>query len=531
MPPENGKPAAGIDRGGPSNVSRQGHSNSTRKCASNQCQLVVHAADRPATVYALRAIIAKAAYCFDRGGVPIELIRPADGGLRVAKRMTHNNVIALAHEHCQPVKLDKAGNKIPITLPDNVAKMYLDLGEFELRPLDGITAAPLLGPDGSVRDLAGYDPSLALWCEPVPGLLLPDRPTKADAENALLLIRNAFCTFCFKDASTVWQGDVRSVDTSTPPSMSESSFLNGLLTAVCRPSIHLAPGLIVTAPEVTGAGAGKGLIVRAICAIAYGSQPAAFTCGHDRQELDKRLAAALLEAAPAVFLDNVNSTVLRSDTLASVLTERPARVRIMGLSEMAPLNSAAFIALTGNGLSVSEDLARRFLAVDLDPQCEDPDARPFKPGFLDDILNQRSGLLNAALTIWRWGRQNNLAAGLPLGSYEAWSQWVRDPLLALGCADPVERIRAAKASDPRRQLVVEFFEVWHRHHGEDPVSAAELAGPVEQVINPQSRPRQYVAQRLRQMIGTRGAGLVLTHQPPAGRWAAATYALKSTTQR
>jgi len=39
MPSKNGKPAAGIDRGGPSNVSRQGHSNSTRKRASNQRQL------------------------------------------------------------------------------------------------------------------------------------------------------------------------------------------------------------------------------------------------------------------------------------------------------------------------------------------------------------------------------------------------------------------------------------------------------------------------------------------------------------
>jgi hypothetical protein len=76
-----------------------------------------------------------------------------------------------------------------------------------------------------------------------------------------------------------------------------------------------------------------------------------------------------------VFLDNLNSTALRSNTLASVLTERPAHVRVMGRSEMVPLNCAAFVAVTGNGLSVSEDLARRFLEVLLDPQCEDSEAR------------------------------------------------------------------------------------------------------------------------------------------------------------
>ena len=76
-----------------------------------------------------------------------------------------------------------------------------------------------------------------------------------------------------------------------------------------------------------------------------------------------------------MFLDNLNSTALRSNTLASVLTERPAHVRVMGRSEMVPLNCAAFVAVTGNGLSVSEDLARRFLEVLLDPQCEDSEAR------------------------------------------------------------------------------------------------------------------------------------------------------------
>jgi hypothetical protein len=33
-----------------------------------------------------------------------------------------------------------------------------------------------------------------------------------------------------------------------------------------------------------------------------------------------------------------------------------------------------------------------------------------------------------------------LARGKPLGGFEKWSQWARDPLLALGCQDPVERI-------------------------------------------------------------------------------------------
>jgi len=109
------------------------------------------------------------------------------------------------------------------------------------------------------------------------------------------------------------------------------------------------------------------------------------------------------------------------------------------------INSTAFIAITGNGLTLSEDLARRFIDCKLDAGCEDPESRPFDPGFLKRIEQQRIDLLSAAVTIWRFGRQNqqDLKGGRPLGSFESWCDWVRDPLLTLGCRDPVERIESA----------------------------------------------------------------------------------------
>ena len=114
------------------------------------------------------------------------------------------------------------------------------------------------------------------------------------------------------------------------------------------------------------------------------------------------------------------------------------------------------------------------------------------------------------LTIWRWGRQNaaDLTRGLPLGSFETWAEWVRDPLLTLGCQDPVERVRAAKANDPRRRRTAELFTTWWEHHKKQPVTAAELAEPVRVLIDPQGRGRQFVTSRLMQMDGTRAGGFV-----------------------
>jgi hypothetical protein len=95
-------------------------------------------------------------------------------------------------------------------------------------------------------------------------------------------------------------GEIMVVDTNKPPSAAESAFLAALLTACCRPSLWLAPGVLIVAPEVSGAGSGKGLLVRAISQIAFGCLLSAFTSGHDQQELDKRLVAALIEASQAV---------------------------------------------------------------------------------------------------------------------------------------------------------------------------------------------------------------------------------------
>jgi putative DNA primase/helicase len=488
-------------------------------------ELIVHAGDLPATAEALRDLLAESESFFDRG-VPVRLVRPADGGPPSAIPLTRHNVVIEAHRRCQPVKVNSHSERVHVTLPDRVAQIYLDMaGEWDLPPLAGVTTAPLLFPDGGVRSDDGYDCETALWCCRIPALRLSGRPSRDDAEAALLRLRREFHTFPFADARRRWDRSLKLevIDITEPPGRDESSFLVALQTAICRPSLWLAPGVLVTAPGVSGAGSGKGLLVRAISAIAFGIRPRAF----ERQELDKRLAAELVEAQPFLFLDNANGIALRSDTLASVLTERPARVRLLGQTRMVPLNSTAFIAVTGNGLTVTEDLARRFILCELDAHCEDPEQRSFPAGFLDHIVQRRVELLVAALTIWRWGRQNaaELARGKPLGSFETWAEWCRDPLVTLGCRDPVDRIEVLKASDPRRQQIAELFRAWWEHHGPTPVKASQLDELVKDIADPQKRGRHYLARFLAGLAGTRAAGFVLTRQQPAGRWGAATYAL------
>ena len=495
---------------------------------TNRPDLVIRPDDLTITVRDLAPIIARSGRIFDRG-TPVKIVVDADGGFPSVKTLTNHRVVNEAHDLVRPVVLDNDGMPLAKTLPDRVAHLYLALDEWGLPPLKGITSAPLLLADGTIRTAIGYDVQSGLWCANIPAIDVPAKPSIRGAAAALQLIRAAFHTFPFADAPLV-QDQPPTIDLSRPPGHDESAFLAGLLTAICRSSLALAPGLAIVAPALSGAGTGKGLLIRAIAAVAFGVAPRAFTMGRDIAELDKRLASALMDATPVLFLDNVNATNLRSDLLASVLSEPNVDVRLLGASRMVRLNSSAFVAVTGNGLCLSEDLARRFIACELDAKTEDPEGRPFAPGFLDAIRARRLELLRATLTIWRWGRQNDadMARGRPLGSYEIWSRWVRDPLLALGCADSVERISHSKAADPERARVAAIFNEWSIRHADKPVTAAKLDPRVAVLVDPQNRGRQFLATAVAALVSTRAAGFVLTRQDAIGKWGAATYVLKTT---
>jgi len=468
--------------------------------------LIIDPGNLPTVATHLRDILADSGALYNRG-TPVRITLSSSDAMPIATPLTAHGVVRLAHELSRPVK-----NGEPATVPDRVANMYLDMqGEWRLPKLAGICTTPILRDDGSIVSTEGYDLTTGAYCHGIPEIAVPERPTREQAQIALQTIRNTFRTFPFADAARrhdVALG-VDTVDHGEPIGIDETSFVCELLTAVCRPSLLLAPGLLLNAPAISGAGSGKGLLVRAIGMIAYGAHVRPFTPGNDRHEMDKRLVAEIMEGKPILAMDNVNATLLRSNTLASLLTERPAGVRILGQSRMVTLEHASFIALTGNGLTVSEDLARRFLYCELDAHCEDPERRSFEPGFIDSIRMDRSGLLSAALTIWRWGRQTKMNRGIPLGSFEEWGVWVRDPLLALGCPDPVDRVRQIKERDPARQRVIELFAAWWETHRDSPIRVADLAPEVREIVDPSQRGRQYLARAIQNLIGTRQGGFTL----------------------
>src|SRR5262245_24267581 len=488
-------------------------------------ELIINGSDPTATAKDLAALIAKRDDFLFNGHAPVRIAAEADCMPR-ALEVTTEMVRILAHEICLPVEpRTKKGVGVvyvPVPLSKDIAQLYLHglEGRWGLKPFRGITTAPILGDDGTIRTASGYDARSGLWCHNIPDISVPAKPTENDARQALRLLRDCFCTFPFADAARLYDPDLAGefVDPTQGVGLDESSFLAALLTAVCRQSLELAPGFLCDAPNLSGAGTGKGLLVKAMCVIAGGVRPSAFTSGHNAEEFDKRLTSVLIEARPAAFLDNYNSKSLTSDTLASALTESPAMVRPMGQSKNVPLHTSTFIGIAGNAVQIAEDMARRLLNTHLDARMENPEQRKFAPGFLDTIFAARATLLAAALTIWRWGRQTKLDPGKPLGSYELWAQSCPGPLLNLGMRDPVDRIAEINAADPKRRTLVAIFDQWWTSHGDRLLKAQDLDHQVVNLIpdaitRAGTISRQRVAGFLAMNAGVRVGGYVLTKLP------------------
>ena len=81
--------------------------------------------------------------------------------------------------------------------------------------------------------------------------------------------------------------------------------------------------------------------------------------------------------------------------------------------------------------------------------------------------------------------------------------------LALGCCDPVKRVRQIKERDPERQRIIEVFAAWWAKHGNEPVRVSDLDPAVLRAVDPKDNGRQYQARAVGNLVGTRLAGYAL----------------------
>jgi hypothetical protein len=188
-------------------------------------------------------------------------------------------------------------------------------------------------------------------------------------------------------------------------------------------------------------GVGKGLLADVVALIVTGRRFPVMSYTNDREELRKKVTTLAVEGERLVLLDNL-AGVVDSPVLDMALTSDTWKDRLLGGNRIynGPLNVTWFA--TGNNVQLAADTARRVCHVRL----ETPDERPeMKEGFRypdlrGHVLRNRGKLLGAALTILRgWVVAGRPAHKLrPWGSFESWSDVVREAVVFAELPDPGE---------------------------------------------------------------------------------------------
>lgn len=330
-------------------------------------------------------------------------------------------------------------------------------GRYGARVLRGIARVPRIDPSGHIEFVHGYDPETGLYHDQKLTFPVLANPALNEARQAVEALVFPFSEYQFDDVAA-----------------GGATLLAALFTALERPFIRVAPMFVIRSALP---GTGKGLMVRALVRLAFDTIPTVITWGGSSEEFEKRLASLLLQAPPALSIDNANAMQIRGDLLEAILTEGAADIRILGRSEMVKIKNRSLLMLTGNNPVITGDMARRALSIDIVPRSADPERDRYRFDPAELIHRKRQKLLQAAFTAMKAFRQAGMPEfGLPgVGSYEEWTRKVRDLVYWLTDYDVSEAFRRNKAEDPRRQDDAALLAALYQYFSSNPFTAADIA--------------------------------------------------------
>jgi putative DNA primase/helicase len=441
----------------------------------------VVAGELPSLVsHAENALIAANAGVYQRGGQLVRVVTlESDTAQHGVRRVKGSTIILPVTAQYLPIALGRAADWRRfdkrekawrrIDAPAAVASALLaSAGEWKFPSLAGIVKAPTLRSDASLLDRPGYDAQSHLYAAFNPNDFpqIESKPTRDDALEALDLLDNLF-------GECLFAGGDRSAHASVA--------IASTITATLRHGIDMAPAFGYSAYK---AGSGKTTTAKAAGLLAAGIDPPVIALSDDESELKKAILAILIAGDTVVLIDNVARPV-DSATLCAVLTSGTYSDRVLGLSQKVTVPTNTTWQLTGNSLEFVGDLTTRVLLSVLDPEMERPEERPFKRNLAEYVLENRGELLKAALTVpLAYAAAGSPAVKAQRSRFTQWDRMVRNPMLWLGCADPLDTQAELRASDPEREGLLAMIDAWSQEFDRpatvaDAVKAASGTGQSE----------------------------------------------------
>ena len=398
-------------------VSTEAKNQSVSSVSDEQCRpqiVVAGRQDRELVADAEAALVTAndPPHLYVRGNALARIVEGDDGRPLIAKvgqRELLERLTEAADFHVEQ-QVHQQYFRRPTSPPSRVSSLILGRSSWPFPRLDGLTEVPVLRPDGTVLSEPGYDPDTRLVFVPESGataMRVPPAPSAGEVERATESLRMVLADFPLVDQAS-W-----------------ANMVGLLLSPIVRPAIDgNVPLALIDKPQP---GTGATLLANIVALVATGREAAVMTAPVGEAEWRRTLTAKLMTGSPVVVLDNVDS-VLRSDTLAAVLTTRTWEDRRLRSSEIVTVPQRAVWIATGNNIELGGDLPRRAYLIRLDAKAARPWLRSnfAVPDLGRTVATNRGLLVGVLLTLARaW-----VVAGKPLpssarlGGFEQWSDTI-----------------------------------------------------------------------------------------------------------
>lgn len=409
-------------------------------------------------VLAVEHILSQQAEIYQSGGMIVRVAYndlTRDHGIRAVGEA---ELVMLLGKACDWERLGQSEKWVRCDAPPKVITTFLKKeGYADLPALHGLVRQPCYRvDDGTLLTQPGYDSvskRLALFdasAFPMIG------QTRSDAEAALALLRELIGEFRFDKPED------------------ESAALSGMLTAVSRPALRVAPAYHVKAPA---SGTGKSYLCDVLSAFAGKGEPYRVSYPTSSEEATKAIMATLLAAPATLQFDDMNTDLLPFPSINRMLTAPAITDRILGVSRMATVSTNTFVLSSGNNVGPIRDMCRRVVTINLNARTAMPGNIVYRGNPMATLKANRERYVMAALTIIEAWKQAGCyrATVPPIASYnDDWADHARHPLMWLGMPDPAHSLIEQMRADPDAENLEVLLRVWHAKHGDKAVTLRRL---------------------------------------------------------
>lgn len=388
----------------------------------------------------------------------VKIARDAKDAPRL-KRANRATIRAVAGRAACWIRTSERQGVSNVAPPRELCEVYLDDQESwqGIPAIQGTASAPFFAPDGTLCAVTGYHAAARLWLELPRNFDLGDTtPTPENIAAARrIVLRDILGEVAFAD------------DASRAHAVAQ------MLLPFVRNLIKSATPLHLWNAPIQSSGKSYGA---QLCILPF-TDPTPTPEKASPEEWRKSLLAELQTGPSHIFLDNLKGN-LNSSALDMAITSGSYRDRMTGTGEMVTAPARCVWVATANNAELSLDAATRSILIQLDPNCENPEAREFCGDPEQFIKRNRARVCGAIITLVRaWMNEGKPAySGPNRCRFPEWAQTIGGILEVVeigGFLDNIEEQRASINGEATTEWH-ELTALWYEAHGKSYIGTREI---------------------------------------------------------